>query len=99
MKIPKTVTIAGHDIKIVTKEKLEADGTPCVGLAFTGQDLIHLARTCHGIKLNQAQKATAFLHESLHIISALYGLNLTEKQVSQWEVIFYQFMHDNRLRF
>jgi hypothetical protein len=99
MKIPETISIAGHQVKIVTKEKLESDGAACVGLAYTGQDLIHLARTCHGVKLNSAQRATAFLHESLHIISVLYGLNLTEKQVSQWEVILYQFLHDNRLRF
>ena len=99
MKIPPLITIAGHQIKIVTKEKLEADEVPCVGLAYTGQDLIHLARTCHGVKLNSAQRATAFLHESLHIISVLYGLNLTEKQVSQLEVILYQFLHDNHLRF
>lgn len=99
MKIPETISIAGHQVKIVTKEKLESDGAPCVGLAYTGQDLIHLAKSCHGVKLNSAQRATAFLHESLHIISVLYGLNLTEKQVSQWEVILYQFLHDNKLRF
>jgi len=99
MKIPESISIAGHLIKIVTKKKLESDGSSCVGLAFIGQDLIHLAQTCHGAKLNQAQRASAFLHESLHIISVLYGLNLTEKQVSQWEVILYQFLHDNKLRF
>ena len=99
MKIPETISIAGHQIKVVTKTKLDSDGQPCVGLAFTGQDLIHLAKSCHGAKLNQAQRATEFLHESLHIISVLYGLNLTEKQVSQWEVILYQYLHDNKLRF
>ena len=99
MKIPKTLSIAGHTVKIVTKEKLESDGTPCVGLAFIGQDLIHLAKTCPGVKLHEAQRASAFLHESLHIMSVLYGLNLTEKQVCQWEVILYQYLHDNHLRF
>jgi hypothetical protein len=28
MKIPPLITIAGHQIKIVTKEKLEADEAP-----------------------------------------------------------------------
>lgn len=99
MKVPKSIKIAGHEIIIKYKNKLESDGTPCVGLAFLAQDKMELARTCHGAKLNPSQKSTAFLHESLHFISSLYSMGFNEKQITALELALYQYLHDNRLRF
>ena len=99
MKIPKNIKIAGHDIKIIFKDKLHSEGTPCVGLAHLAQDKIELAKTSHGVKLSDAQKASSFLHESLHILSTLHSLGLNEKQVTALESALYQYLHDNKLRF
>jgi hypothetical protein len=55
MKIPKTITIAGHKIKIVYKDKLDSEGVSCIGLAFLSQDRIELARTIKGVPLSPDQ--------------------------------------------
>jgi hypothetical protein len=89
MKIPKSIRIAGHEIKIVYKDRLESAGTACVGLAFLSQDRIELARTCEGVPLSKDQLATAFLHEALHIISTLHSLALNEKKVTSLELALY----------
>jgi hypothetical protein len=99
MKIPKLINIAGHNIKVVRKKTLKSDGVPCCGLALLVEDKIELASMAHGSKLSNDQKATSFLHESLHIISALHSLGLSEKQVTKLELALYQFLHDNKLRF
>ena len=99
MKIPKLINIAGHQIKVVHKKSLKSDGIPCCGLALLVEDRIELAREAHGSKLSNDQRATAFLHEALHTISALHSLGLSEKQVTKLELALYQFLHDNKLRF
>jgi hypothetical protein len=99
MKVPKSIRIAGHEIKIVYKDSLSSDGTPCVGLAFLSQDRIELARTIEGVPLSNDQLATAFLHEALHIISTLHSLAFNEKKVTALEVALYPFLHENKLKF
>ena len=99
MKIPKSINVAGHQIKIVYKNKLQSDGVPCVGLAYLTEDRIELARTCHGAKLSPDQRATAFLHEAIHVMSTLHSLKFTEKEVTALELALYQLLKDNKLRF
>jgi hypothetical protein len=99
MKIPKKIKIAGHEIKIVFKDRLESDGVACIGLAYQGQDRIELARTIDGVPLSDDQLGCTFLHEVLHIITTLHNIGLNEKRVSQLELGLYQFLHDNRIQF
>jgi Holliday junction resolvasome RuvABC DNA-binding subunit len=89
----------GHQIRIVRKKTLKSDGIPCCGLALLVEDKIELASEAHGSKLSNDQKATAFLHESLHIISALHSLGFNEKTITKLELALYQYLHDNKLRF
>ena len=99
MKIPKSIKVAGHEIKIVYKKSLKSEGVSCVGMAFLTQGRIELARTSEGVKLSKDQLAAAFLHECLHVISTLHSLGLNEKQTNAFELALYPFLHDNKLRF
>lgn len=99
MKIPNSITLSGHKIKIVYKDKLDSEGVPCIGLAFLSQDRIELARTIEGVPLSQDQLGCAFLHEVLHMVSTLHAIGLKEKKVSQLELGLYQFLKDNKIKF
>lgn len=83
--IPKTVRITSYEVPVVVQRKMRDHGV-CYArhhaIAINGEDP----------KWMQAQ---TLLHESLHLVDAIYNLNLTEGDVGKLEVAITALIRDN----
>lgn len=95
MKIPKSIKISGHTVKIIKKKELFSDEERVWGLAYLHLNKIELA-----VKdLPESKIAETFLHEVLHIICSIHGVKLTEKENQAIALSLFQTIRDNKLRF
>jgi len=107
MKIPKRIKIAGHDVtcKSVhtlshkTRKWVPKEWGSCWGSSCNQTNEILLAKSKLGIPLDEAHRASTFLHEILHQIDYKYGLGLGEKRVGKIETALFQVLRDNHLDF
>jgi hypothetical protein len=76
MKLPKTITVAGHTIKIVYKKALIVNGVECWGVWSDDSHTIYLKSG-----MDRTRKLEIFLHEVIHAISDIHILSLSEKSV------------------
>jgi len=95
MKIPSKIKISGHDIKIVKKKNLFSDGERVWGLAYLHLNKIELATDL----LPESKIAETFIHEVLHIICAIHGISITEKENQAIALSLFQVLRDNKLKF
>jgi len=91
MKIPKTLRISGHDVKVNLKKDLARDER-------------NMGQSClHGMYINidatilKTMQESTLIHEILHVINELNNIELSEKQIIQLECGIYQIINDNKL--
>lgn len=103
MKIPKTVKIAGHTMRVAIRDKLkcEVKGQILIGFAHLSRNLIELSRTgADGTRVCKSTMMEALCHEILHHISWRYKVNLRHPQIHLLAEGIYQVLKDNKeLRF
>jgi Zn-dependent peptidase ImmA (M78 family) len=95
LKIPSTIKILGHEIKVVYEDKVILEGKEVCGYADIDQNIIHL----QGKNLPESMQALTLLHEILHFISHLQGKKTTEEMVEFWSANLFPVIRDNNLRF
>ena len=76
MRLPNTITIAGHEIKIKYRKKLFVDGNECWGVYEEDSHTIYLKTG-----MESTRKMEIFLHECLHVIEDIHTLHLSEKEI------------------
>jgi hypothetical protein len=95
MKIPDSIKISGHKIKIIKKKELFSDDERVWGLAY-----IHLKKIELAVEdLPESTIAETFLHEVLHMICSIHGIKLTEKENQAIALSLFQVIRDNKLSF
>jgi len=98
MKIPRSIKIASHKVKIrVVKNIKEPSGV--LGYADLTHNLIVLRKEYNGQSLDESTITEVLLHEIVHQVAELYGINLSEKEVKQLGAGLLQVIRDNRLDF
>lgn len=76
MRLPKKITIAGHEIKVGYKKGLVVDGKEAWGVYDDGKHEIYLR-----IGMDKTRKKEIFIHECIHAIDHIHLLGLSEKAV------------------
>ena len=99
MKIPKSIRISGHDIKVVRKKNISLDGTPCMGLSYLAQSKIEIATHIFEEKIPESRIRETLLHEIVHFIASIHVIKLSEKEVNEIALGIYQTITDNKLKF
>ena len=101
MKIPKTVTIIGHKIKVIFKDKVLLHEKEEAGVASFNDNKIYLAtKADHGeIDISNSNLTEVFLHEAIHFIDTGLGLKMKERQVECLARGLLAFIRENNLDF
>lgn len=101
MKIPKTIKISSHKIKIRQVKKIrEATMQGCLGYAdLTRNEICLRTHDTTSSLLPESTRAECFLHEILHHISNLYGIPIPEGKVNQLAATLLQVLRMNKLDF
>jgi hypothetical protein len=98
MKIPRSIKIASHKVKVkVVKNITEPAGV--LGYADLTHNLIVLRKEYNGQSLDESTITEVLLHEIIHQVAELYGISLTEKEIRQLGAGLLQVIRDNRLDF
>ena len=100
MKIPKSIKVSSHKIKIRRLKKItEPTMLTSYGYADLANHEIVLCKEYNGNPISESMQAEVFLHEVLHVISALYGIPLIEGKVNQLAATTLQVIRTNKLDF
>jgi len=99
MKIPRTIKICGHKVRVKTVKNFRPPFDEALGYSDLTHNLIVLRTEFNGISLEDSTRKEVFLHEIIHFISELYGISLNETKVRQLGAGFYQVLIDNKLNF
>jgi hypothetical protein len=93
MRIPETVKIGPYDYAVVYEDNLRADDD----CRLLGQaDHMALTIRLRSEQLPQITQET-FLHEVLHCIEHVYGMNLKEREINLFSVGLFAALRDNQL--
>jgi Zn-dependent peptidase ImmA (M78 family) len=92
MNLRKSVIIAGHTIKIIYKKKIVYNGGVAWGLYDDDKHIIYLT-----MGMEKTRKMEVFLHECIHAIEHIHGLNLSEKDVNLLGIELFAFMRNNKI--
>ena len=105
MKIPKTIKIGAARYRV----KMEPDPFPTTGDPNSKQEnvgehlpclrVLRISERSYGKKIPEESVSDTVLHEVLHAISRVYGIDLTENQVSGLTGGLMQVIRDNKLDF
>ena len=87
----KTLNICGFKFKVEYKESVVEDGNSCLGSCHSDDNklLIKSGITCQ-------RENEVVLHESLHAISDIMALDLTENHVNSLGVLLTEFIAKNK---
>ena len=101
MKIPSTLKIGGHDVKVLYPHRFRQNSDLC-GQADYGLTEIRVSDTdpC-GEKRSESSEATTLLHEIVHWVAHVYygEKALDEQLVCALSHGLLQVLRDNKLRF
>ncbi len=92
MKIPKTISLCGHDIKVVYQKKLFVDNTECWGVYHDEEHTIYLKEG-----MDKTREMEIFLHEAIHAIGEIHVLNFSEKAVKILGVEMLGLIRNNKI--
>jgi hypothetical protein len=101
LKIPKTIKIGGHTIKVrVFRKPVEEGNRTYAGLACHNDNEIRIA-THYGDngRASETNIEETFCHEIVHSICEKYGVPMNEGRVKTFSAGLYQVLKDNRLDF
>lgn len=101
MKIPQTLKIGGHEVKVKTVKQIEAgDRTAQVR---TSQNIIWVADTYRDegkkIVIPESMRAEGLLHEIIHYVLLQNGYGVLEKMTTSLASGMFQVLRDNNLDF
>jgi uncharacterized protein YpuA (DUF1002 family) len=99
MKIPRSVKISSHRIKVKIRKKVTGEMADTFGFANLTHNEIVLRSHLGGKPVPESVKAETFLHEIIHHVSSNYGISLTEKEVQQLGTTLLQVIRNNKLNF
>lgn len=99
MRIPSRVKIGAQRYRVVECDSISWRDDELLGLTRCGVGEISIARTHYGRDVPEDSKSDTFLHEVIHSVSGVYGLGLSERQVSGLAGGLLQVIRDNRLDF
>lgn len=101
MRIPSTLKILGHPVKVYRANRaLEVeDVDQALGLAHLVTNKIGICRLFDGECVSESIQAETLLHEISHHISQKMGLGLDESQISGMSCGMLQVIRDNGLDF
>ena len=95
MRIPRKIKIGHHVVKVkFLKECVDEKGKPADGMASPEKNEILIQK---GLQKNR--RAEVFLHEALHIISGIYDVGLSERQVVLLANFIISLIKTNKLDF
>ncbi len=93
MRLPKVLTIAGHQVKIRYAKTLRVDGVDCWGCYDDEKHEIVLKTG-----MESTRKMEIVLHEAIHAISDIHVLSLTEKATKILGIELLGLIRNNRLQ-
>ena len=96
MKIPKSIRIAGHDVRVLVVKKFKEHYK---GESYANKNLVRIARESHGQPFAKDQISSTLLHEIIHQIDDKYDIGLSEKKLRKLETGLFQVLRDNDLDF
>jgi hypothetical protein len=97
MKIPKTIKIGGHKVKIIIVDKLKNDIADC-GMCQVAANKIWIATHTPDDEIIPLEiQVETLLHEILHFLSIQGGFGVQEKIVTSFASGLYQVIKDNKL--
>lgn len=100
MNIPDTIKIGAHIVRIIIAEEVfDKDRVPCAGMSYPYINEIQIAQQYAKKELPESAIADTLLHETLHIVSEIYGIGLREAQVMAIAGALLQVIRDNKLDF
>lgn len=99
MKIPRTLKICGHVVKVRIVKTIKGPMAGNLGYADLNHNEIVLCKEYEGKPLEESMRAEVFLHETIHMIGQIYGIPLNEKTVRQSSGALFQVIRDNKLDF
>lgn len=99
MKIPSHVKVGAQDISIILKESIRGEDGEVLGHSKMHFNRIEMAQTIDGESLPEGCVADTFMHELIHIGSFIFGLDLSEPQVSGLAGTLLHIIRDNNLDF
>jgi Zn-dependent peptidase ImmA (M78 family) len=94
MKLPRFLNICNHKYKIIYKKRIIKDNCECLGYCDSDKHLIYIQKG-----MVPTQKMEVIIHESLHAISHINNISLTEKSVNIMALGLLGFIRNNRLNF
>jgi hypothetical protein len=92
MKIPKKLSICGHQYIIKYSSELTYEGKEVWGLIDGAKNIIYLKKG-----MPPTRKMEILLHEVIHAIEEIYVLNLSEIAVKQLALGILSAVRDNKL--
>jgi hypothetical protein len=94
MKIPKSLKIGPYCYGVVFKEDLEHEGNSLFGLCDQVNHIIYMRKG-----MEPKKKMETFLHECLHAIEDVYGVEIGEEKVSLLGLSLMAIINENKIRF
>jgi Zn-dependent peptidase ImmA (M78 family) len=94
MKIPKKINLCGHTYEVIYKKQILMDGRECYGLCDIDKHVIYLKTG-----MAETQRMDVLLHECIHAIEGIFGLNLTETAVNNLAIGLLSLIRENKLNF
>jgi hypothetical protein len=99
MKIPKSIKIAGHDVKVNIRKHVNHKVKNQIGRATYTANAIDLSRKCWDDTVDSQYMACTLLHEIIHHVDDKLTIGLKEVQVDRLATGLYQVLKDNKLKF
>jgi len=97
MKIPKSIRIAGHDVRVRQVKSIQKN--TFLGEADHVTNTIYIAQNCHNKKVAKDQIIDTLLHEILHHLDDKLKIGLGEKKVTLLSAGLFQVLSDNNIDF
>lgn len=87
----KKLKICGYDFKLVYKDNVLVDKDKCLGCCISDSSVIQLKKN-----MKKEKKQEVILHESIHAMSDIMGLGLSEKTVNTLGVVIINYIKNNK---
>ena len=93
MKVPRKISIAGHEIAIKHKKGLSINGQEAWGIWDDDKHIIYLR-----FGMDKTRKQEILIHEIIHAIDHIHVLNLSERVVKILGVEIVAVIRNNNLK-
>jgi hypothetical protein len=88
----RKLKICGFDFTVVYKDEVLVENVNCLGCCISDTNTIHLKKG-----MNKSKKHEVILHESIHAMSDIMNLKLSENTVNTLGVVITDFIKKNKV--